>query len=327
MIAEQNCTIIYSSTCTEVDFSDCTTIVSSSTNFCLEITDPNLWTLYFHGSRKKEEAGDGCLLINPHGNKMMLACRMEFDCMNKVVEYKALVQGLRTTLDLQIKCIEVFGDSQVVIRHVRDSIHHTSHHLNNYQWEVWDLMNKFKAFNIISIPRSMNFEADMMANVASNPSPSDEFTSDNFFVELIYRLSIPKNITNWRIFDDDEHIINFLHSKDTFKGLIIDDEQHESLLQASTSEDKPEYNNTMPKNIVRLEKLFDIQDNFKRLTNTKKSSSSLRYEVVNLSTEQNPQTINLGKNCTHTERVSFMNYSKNIRMSSHGLTRISRLTT
>ena len=47
---------------------------------------------------------------------MMLACRLEFDCMNNVVEYKALVQGLRMTLDLQIKCIEVFGDSQVDIR-------------------------------------------------------------------------------------------------------------------------------------------------------------------------------------------------------------------
>jgi hypothetical protein len=65
-------------------------------------------------------------------------------------------------------------------------------------------------------------------------------------------LSILDNITNWRRFDDDKHIINFLHSKDTFKGSIIDNEQHEALLQALALEDKPEYINTMPKNIVRL---------------------------------------------------------------------------
>ena len=52
--------------------------------------------------------------------------------MNNVDEYKALVQGLRKTLDLQVKCVEVFGDSELVIKYVRDSIHYTSHHLKNY---------------------------------------------------------------------------------------------------------------------------------------------------------------------------------------------------
>ena len=62
----------------------------------------------------------------------------------------------------------------------------------------------------------------MLANVASNLSPSDDFSNDKFFVELIYRSSILDNSTNWRIFDDDEQIINFLHLEDSFKGSIID---------------------------------------------------------------------------------------------------------
>ena len=65
-------------------------------------------------------------------------------------------------------------------------------------------MNKFEAFNIKSIPSSMNYEVDMSVNPASNLSPSDDFTSDKFSVELIYRPSIPNNITNWRIFEDDK---------------------------------------------------------------------------------------------------------------------------
>ena len=73
-------------------------------------------TLYFDGSRNKEGEGVGCLLIDPHGNKTMMACHLEFDCTNNVAEYEALIQGLIKELDLQIKCIEVFGDSQVVIR-------------------------------------------------------------------------------------------------------------------------------------------------------------------------------------------------------------------
>ena len=79
-------------------------------------------------------------------------------------------------------------------------------------------MNKFEASNIKSIPRTLNFEDDMLANATSNLCPSDDFSHDKFCVELIYRSSIPDNITNWRVFKDDEQIINFLHSKDTFKG-------------------------------------------------------------------------------------------------------------
>ena len=144
----------------------------------------------------------------------------------------------------------------------------------------------------------MNFEADMLANAASNLCPSDNFSHDRFSIELIYRSLIPDNIMNWRVFKDNKQIINLLHSEDTFKGLVIDDEQHEALLQASTSEENPEHSNGMPKNIVSMEKLFELQDKFRRPTNTKRRSSSLLYEAVNLSTEQNPWNINLGNNCT-----------------------------
>ena len=113
---------------------------------------------------------------------------------------------------------------------MRDSIHYTSHHLKNYQQEAWNLINKFESFNIKSIPRSKHSEANMLANVASNLSPSDDFTHDKFLIEFIYRPSILDNITSWRIFDDDQQIVDFLYSKYTFRGSVIDDEQHEGLL-------------------------------------------------------------------------------------------------
>lgn len=56
-ISNQNCTIADSSTCIEIYSSDCIAIVSSSTNFCVEIIDPNIWTLYFDGFKKIEVAG------------------------------------------------------------------------------------------------------------------------------------------------------------------------------------------------------------------------------------------------------------------------------
>ena len=163
-------------------------------------------------------------------------------------------------------------------------------------------MYKFEDFNIWSIPYSLNSEAYMLANVASNLFPSNDFSHDKFSIEFIYRLSIPNNTMNWRIFECDEQIINVLHSKDIFMRSIIDDEHHEALLQASASENNPKYRNFIAKNIIRLEKLFDLQDKFKRLTNTKINNSSLRYGVVNHGTKKNPQNINLGTSFTHVKK-------------------------
>ena len=97
-IAKLHCNIVEN--CTKVDTKNCKYLVSSSCNFSLELTTPNIWTLYFDGSRNKEGAGVGCLLIDLHGNKMMIACRLEFECTNNVAEYEALMQGIGKALDL-----------------------------------------------------------------------------------------------------------------------------------------------------------------------------------------------------------------------------------
>ena len=86
---EPHCTIL--GECTNVDTNNSSKIVLIPCGFALELTDPNIWTLYFDGSRNKEGAGVGCLLNDPHGNKMMIPCCLEFECTNNVAKYEALV--------------------------------------------------------------------------------------------------------------------------------------------------------------------------------------------------------------------------------------------
>jgi hypothetical protein len=64
--------------------------------------------------------------------------------------------------------------------------------------------------------------------------------------------------------------------------------------------------NGIPKNVVNLEKFYDLQDKFKIKTNCKTNSSSMQYETINLGTEQNPQNINLGINFSHSEHSAFI---------------------
>jgi ribonuclease HI len=87
---------------------------------------------------------------------------------------------------MNIQNLTIFGDSKIVVRQVRDSIHCLSPHLKSYQSEVWNLMNKFSAFNINSIPRLNNSEADLLANVASKIFPTEGLSPDAFSVEILF---------------------------------------------------------------------------------------------------------------------------------------------
>jgi len=68
----------------------------------------------------------------------------------------------------------VFGDSEIIVRQVRNNIHYLSPHLKDYQQEVWNLIYSFDEFNINSIPRNQNIDVDILANVASRFMPLDD---------------------------------------------------------------------------------------------------------------------------------------------------------
>jgi ribonuclease HI len=246
---------------------------TSIQNSC-ESDENQIWFLYFDGSKSKEGASAGYIIIDSVGNKTLLTCRLEFECTNNVAEYEALLQGLRKALDMHIQNLIVFGDSEIVVRQVRNYIHCLTPHLKCYQSKVWSLINQFSAFNINSIPRSGNVEADLLANVASKLLPTDGLSPSTFSVELLFRPSVPNNITSWRVFEDDQQIINFLHMEETFQGAVIDEQTHDDNLRDFTVIPNPkppealsDMVNFIPKYVVRLEKFYDFEDKFKKTVN------------------------------------------------------------
>ena len=157
---------------------------------------------------------------------------------------------------------------------MRNLIHCISNRLTRYQQEIWDLLPSFSSFNIFSVPRYFNIDVDLLANVASWLIPFENFEPNVFSVELIYRPSVPNNVTNWRVFNDYEEIINFLTMEDTFKGSVIDEEQHDvEIKKESVEPPKKSSENSIPRSIVKLEKFYDLQDKFKKVTNNKMNSS------------------------------------------------------
>lgn len=64
---------------------------------------------------------------------MMLACRLEFQCIDNITEYEALIQGLNKAIGLNVKYLQVYGDFEIIVKQVRNMIHCISGHLKHYQ--------------------------------------------------------------------------------------------------------------------------------------------------------------------------------------------------
>jgi len=70
----------------------------------------NIWTLYFVSSKTHDGSTVGCILSYPHKKRYILSCHLEFECMNNIVEYEALILGLKKAIDLKVELLKVIGD-------------------------------------------------------------------------------------------------------------------------------------------------------------------------------------------------------------------------
>ncbi|RVX01675.1 Retrovirus-related Pol polyprotein from transposon 17.6 [Vitis vinifera] len=70
-----------------------------------------------------EDVAARVLLISPHGDHIPRSARLAFSdrhpATNNIVEYEACILGLETALELGIRQMEVFGDSNLVLRQIQ----------------------------------------------------------------------------------------------------------------------------------------------------------------------------------------------------------------
>lgn len=130
---------------------------------------------------------------------------------------------------------------------------------------------------------------------------------DEFSIEILYKPSILDNITKLCIFYNDQHLLKFMASANVFKYAAIDEEDHEQTLQDETSASK---GNLIPKGVVSLEILYDLQKCFREPMNSKTHISMFSHEKVNLGTEKYLKFVNLGTCCTPQECKTFIHLFK-----------------
>jgi ribonuclease HI len=115
-----------------------------------------LWTMYFDGSPMKTGAGAGFLFISPLGVHIRYIIRLHFPTSNNITEYEALVTGLRITIELGVRHLDVRGDSQLVIDQVMKSSSCRDPKMEAYCEGVRRLEDKFHSLELNHIARRYN---------------------------------------------------------------------------------------------------------------------------------------------------------------------------
>ena len=114
------------------------------------------WVMYFDGSKHKDGAGIGILVISPTGVPTRFSFEIDNTRTNNEVEYAALNAGLELLLSLNAKIAIVKGDSQLVIRQLTGQYNCVNSNMVYYFSYALVSIRKFDEITFEHIPRIEN---------------------------------------------------------------------------------------------------------------------------------------------------------------------------
>ncbi|XP_038679448.1 uncharacterized protein LOC119980725 [Tripterygium wilfordii] len=129
--------------------------------------DMDRWVMLFDGASNIVGNGIGAVLISPEGKVTPFTAKLYFDCTNNVSEYEACAMGIQAAIDVGIKKLQVYGDSQLVIRQMCDEWETGDAKLVPYYQHIKELIKFFDCVEFDHIPREENQMADALATLAA----------------------------------------------------------------------------------------------------------------------------------------------------------------
>ena len=129
-------------------------------------TDLSAWKLSMDGASNAQGSGAGLILTFPEGIDIEYALRFGFRTSNNEAEYEALIAGLNLAQSLEVDQLEVYSDSQLVVRQIEDTYEAKSERMVLYLKKVRDLLKKFVLVQVKHVPRAENSRADALAKLA-----------------------------------------------------------------------------------------------------------------------------------------------------------------
>ena len=146
------------------------------------------WCMYFDGVANQLGYGIGVLLVSPQGDHITRSVRLTFPdrhpTTNNIVEYEACIIGLETALELGIRQMEVFGDSNLVFKQIQGDWKTRDVKLRSYHTHLELLVARFDDLRYVHLPRVQNRFVDVLATLASSVDISIDVVVRPLLIEL-----------------------------------------------------------------------------------------------------------------------------------------------
>ena len=81
----------------------------------LNVEEKTTWKMYFDGASNQHGYGVGVLLIALDEVHIPLSAKLNFVATNNVAKYEACIVGLEALLAIDVKEVEIYGDSALVL--------------------------------------------------------------------------------------------------------------------------------------------------------------------------------------------------------------------
>jgi len=119
------------------------------------------------------EAGAGAVISDSRGRTLKELKAYLGIASNNAAEYQAAILALERALELGVKRVTLFLDSELVVRQLRGEYRVREPHLKSLHQKARETLNRFSQYSILSIPREENRRADQLANEAIDQKKRD----------------------------------------------------------------------------------------------------------------------------------------------------------
>lgn len=124
------------------------------------------------------DAGIGIVMLDEDGNVVKEICDYIGQTTNNIAEYTALVTAMKEAIEVGCEEIEVFSDSELMVKQIKGEYQIKNEGLKRLYSQVSQLMKEFKSFSINHVKREFNKRADELANEGIDMALGEEEVID-----------------------------------------------------------------------------------------------------------------------------------------------------
>ncbi|XP_050918968.1 uncharacterized protein LOC127136457 [Lathyrus oleraceus] len=125
------------------------------------------WGLVFNGVVNAYGNKIRAITITHKGFHIPFTARLVSDCTNNMAEYEPCMMGLEDAIDLRIKILDVYGDSTLVVNHIKGEWETYHPGLIPYKYYAKRLLTFFNKIEFRHIPCEENQMEDALATLSS----------------------------------------------------------------------------------------------------------------------------------------------------------------